>query len=33
VWEDFKTKGDTRAWSRVWTLAVLVAFANRKDAA
>jgi len=31
VWDDFKTKGDTRAWSRVWTLAVLIAFANRKE--
>ena len=30
VWQDFKTKGDTRAWSRVWTLAMLIAFANRK---
>lgn len=33
VWENFKTKGDTRAWSRVWTLAVLIAFANRKEMA
>jgi asparagine synthase (glutamine-hydrolysing) len=32
VWADFKTKRDTRAWSRVWTLAVLIAFANRKSA-
>ena len=31
VWQDFKTKGDTRAWSRVWTLAMLIAFANRKS--
>ncbi len=33
VWQDFKTKGDTRAWSRVWTLAVLIAFANRRGTA
>ena len=33
VWQDFKIKGDTRAWSRVWTLAVLIAFANRKGTA
>ncbi|HEY4246537.1 MAG TPA: asparagine synthase (glutamine-hydrolyzing) [Lacunisphaera sp.] len=29
-WERFKTTGDTRSWSRVWTLAMLIAFANRK---
>jgi asparagine synthase (glutamine-hydrolysing) len=32
VWADYKTKRDTRAWSRVWTLAVLIAFANRRTA-
>ena len=31
VWADYKTKRDPRAWSRVWTLAVLIAFANRKS--
>jgi asparagine synthase (glutamine-hydrolysing) len=31
LWTDYKTGGDTRAWSRVWTLAVLIAFANRKQ--
>jgi asparagine synthase (glutamine-hydrolysing) len=30
TWQDFKTRRDPRAWSRVWTLAMLVAFANRK---
>ena len=30
VWADYTTQNDTRAWSRVWTLAVLIAFANRK---
>ena len=29
-WADYKTSGDTRAWSRVWTLAVLISFANRE---
>jgi asparagine synthase (glutamine-hydrolysing) len=33
VWDDFFVKGDTRAWSRAWALAVLVAFANRKETA
>lgn len=28
-WEDFAHGGDRRNWSRVWTLAVLIAFANR----
>jgi asparagine synthase (glutamine-hydrolysing) len=32
VWTDYKTQGDPRAWSRVWTLAVLIAFANRRPA-
>jgi asparagine synthase (glutamine-hydrolysing) len=31
VWADYKTQGDPRAWSRVWTLAVLIAFANRRE--
>jgi len=31
VWTGFKTSGDRRAWSRVWTLAVLIAFANRRS--
>jgi asparagine synthase (glutamine-hydrolysing) len=29
LWSDYTTARDPRAWSRVWTLAVLVAFANR----
>ena len=28
-WEAYKQGGDTRSWSRVWTLAMLIAFANR----
>jgi asparagine synthase (glutamine-hydrolysing) len=32
VWADYKSQTDTRAWSRVWTLAVLIAFANRRAA-
>ena len=32
VWADFKSQGDRRAWSRVWTIAVLIAFANRRPA-
>jgi asparagine synthase (glutamine-hydrolysing) len=32
VWTDYKTRHDPRAWSRVWTLAVLIAFANRRPA-
>jgi asparagine synthase (glutamine-hydrolysing) len=32
TWTDYKTSGDPRAWSRVWTLAVLIAFANRRPA-
>lgn len=31
MWTDYKAGGDTRAWSRVWTLAVLIAFANRRS--
>ncbi len=30
AWADYKTGSDNRAWSRVWTLAVLIAFANRR---
>jgi asparagine synthase (glutamine-hydrolysing) len=30
VWRDYLTGGDNRAWSRVWTLAMLIAFVNRK---
>jgi asparagine synthase (glutamine-hydrolysing) len=30
TWQEFKARRDPRAWSRVWTLAMLVAFANRK---
>ncbi|WP_438482703.1 asparagine synthase (glutamine-hydrolyzing) [Oleiharenicola lentus] len=30
VWHDFKNKRGTHSWSRVWTLAVLIAFANRR---
>jgi len=30
MWANYKTGRDTRAWSRVWTLAVLIAFANRR---
>lgn len=32
LWHNYVTQGDTRAWSRVWTLAVLIAFANRRAA-
>lgn len=31
TWQNFKTSSDTRSWSRVWTLAVLIAFANRRE--
>jgi asparagine synthase (glutamine-hydrolysing) len=30
AWESYKQGGDSRSWSRVWTLAMLIAFANRK---
>ena len=30
LWTDFQKGTDNRAWSRVWTVAMLVAFANRK---
>ncbi len=32
TWADYKAGNDTRMWSRVWTLAVLIAFANRRSA-
>jgi len=28
-WRGFLTGNDTREWSRIWSLAVLVAFVNR----
>jgi asparagine synthase (glutamine-hydrolysing) len=31
MWSDYKAGGDPRSWSRVWTLAVLIAFANRRS--
>jgi asparagine synthase (glutamine-hydrolysing) len=30
LWQNYITQNDPRAWSRVWTVAMLVAFANRK---
>ncbi len=30
LWRDYTTGNDPRAWSRVWTVAMLVAFANRR---
>lgn len=30
LWRDFLASNDTRQWSRVWSLAVMVAFANRR---
>jgi len=30
LWHNYATQGDSRAWSRVWTLAMLIAFANRR---
>jgi len=30
LWRDFLSVDDSRAWSRVWSLAVLVAFTNRR---
>ena len=30
VWQNFRHGGDPRDWSRVWTLAVLIAFTNRR---
>lgn len=32
-WQDFLTGNDTREWSRVWSLAVLIAFLNRRPVA
>ena len=32
LWQEFKARRDPRAWSRVWTLAMLIAFANRRNA-
>jgi asparagine synthase (glutamine-hydrolysing) len=29
LWQDYQGGSDTRAWSRVWTVAMLIAFANR----
>jgi asparagine synthase (glutamine-hydrolysing) len=29
LWSEFIQRGETRAWSRVWSLAVLINFANR----
>jgi asparagine synthase (glutamine-hydrolysing) len=31
VWQEYKVQRDPRAWSRIWTLAVLIAFANRRE--
>ncbi|HVZ65422.1 MAG TPA: asparagine synthase (glutamine-hydrolyzing) [Lacunisphaera sp.] len=33
LWKDYATQRDSRHWSRVWTLAILVAFANRPASA
>ena len=30
VWQQFRNGGDPRDWSRVWTIAVLITFANRR---
>jgi asparagine synthase (glutamine-hydrolysing) len=30
LWKEFLAKGDNREWSRIWSLAVLVSFVNRK---
>jgi asparagine synthase (glutamine-hydrolysing) len=30
LWQNYATQNDPRAWSRVWTVAMLVAFSNRK---
>jgi asparagine synthase (glutamine-hydrolysing) len=32
LWQGFQSGNDTREWSRVWSLAILVAFANRHRA-
>lgn len=31
LWTDFQKGTDNRSWSRVWTVAMLVAFANRRN--
>lgn len=31
LWQNYTTQKDPRAWSRVWTVAMLVAFGNRKS--
>ncbi|MEJ1971695.1 MAG: asparagine synthase (glutamine-hydrolyzing) [Lacunisphaera sp.] len=31
LWATYKQGGDARSWSRVWTLAMLIAFANRRS--
>jgi hypothetical protein len=31
MWSDFVSGGDNREWSRVWSLAVLINFVNRKQ--
>jgi asparagine synthase (glutamine-hydrolysing) len=33
LWNGFLAGGDNREWSRVWSLAVLIAFVNRRRAA
>lgn len=33
AWKEFLAGGDSRAWSRVWTLAMLIAFAQRRPEA
>jgi asparagine synthase (glutamine-hydrolysing) len=32
LWKEFSSGGEDREWSRVWSLAVLIAFANRRRA-
>ena len=33
LWRGFRVGHDTREWSRVWSVAMLIAFANRREAA
>ena len=33
LWQNFLASDDRRAWSRVWSLAILIAFLNRRPAA
>jgi len=33
LWQNFIGQRDPRAWSRVWTVAMLIAFANRRSVA